>query len=162
MKLFLNKDKPIVTRKEKNCEACDVISCIKQDFGPRQWMLLFCVFLPSIVLGGIGLFRYSLWSLFLWILCLCGYFAYLAALVKGRRGEKASNSKDRSSSEGEKAVLFFGMVVNALLPAFFMILSQDDLFLVMYTLCLIVGFAVPTSLFCMRRSACIKKREYEE
>ncbi len=162
MKDFFDEEKTTAVPKEKDVQACEVSSCMKRDFTSKQYIIMLGTMLPAVVFGGIGLFRYASWAPAVWVLSLGGYFTYLAIRLVGSREEKIDSLRLRSLSEAKKAVLFFGMVVNALLPAFFMILAQDDLFLVLYTLCLIVGMAVPSSYLCRCMGECRGNRKDEE
>lgn len=162
MNEFFDEEKTTAVHKEKSVEACEVSSCMKRDFTSKQYIIMLGTMLPAVVFGGIGLFRYASWTLAVWAISLGGYFTYLAIRLVGSREEKKDSLRLRSLSEGKKAVLFFGMVVNALLPAFFMILAQDDLFLVLYTICLILGMAVPSSYLFSCTGECQRNRKDEE
>ncbi|MFA0815690.1 MAG: hypothetical protein ACC608_07850 [Anaerofustis sp.] len=162
------KDGGIDTNQNHNSEyrACDdVCPCMDRIRYLMQSKLrnrLIPVYLSCIVFGGIGSARYSVWSLVVWLISMFGYGCFLFYVMKKEKRKEIENGNREASSEVIRTILFFGMIVVALLPAFFMILAQDDLFLVLYTLCLIVGMAVPTSYFCSCRRKCITNQKDEE
>jgi len=129
---------------------------------PKQRKRILAVMLPCFLFGCIGLVRYSLWALSAWLFWLCIYALISARLLKKVQRKENRSKKAEVLSEGTRAVLFFGMILAALLPAFFLILAMDDLFLVLYTLSLIVALAVPTSVFCLACGTVPRKNREEE
>lgn len=130
------------------CTDHNLQTVLRRLMNPKQRKRILAVMLPCFLFGCIGLVRYSLWALSAWLLCLCIYAVVPARLLKKAQRNDSQSGKAEGLSEGMRAVLFFGMILAVLLPAFFLILAMDDLFLVLYTLSLIVGLAVPASIFC--------------
>lgn len=151
-----------------NCEDCEINTKTNCTFQVSQLVQFYVISLPSFLLGGIGLYRYSNSVFFFWIVIICLFFFiieprilcshcphyekshYVLQCWANSGIPKLWKFRPEPMSFVEKAILIAGFVLVWGYPLPFFLLSHQWWFLVLYTFFAILFFTLLIRRNCVR------------
>jgi hypothetical protein len=79
--MFLDPRRPLTTCTAKTCDGCPVSREVHCHFHGRDLVAFLFAFLPGLVVGGVGVYRMSVWWLLPWLVISFGYFGLVEIRV---------------------------------------------------------------------------------
>jgi len=149
---FLDPNKPIATCISETCDHCAVRDALHCHFIPRDLIHFLCIALPSLLLGGAGIYNRSVWMMILWLIVTIGYFGFIEVRVMcshcphyAEEGNSLRCWANYASPKIwryrpgpmtfiEKTVFFAGLVIIWGYPIFFLIAGVQLFLLIVYLL----------------------------
>jgi len=162
--LFLDPHKPIQTCLAENCDGCAVHKTLHCHFRPIDLLHFLAISLPTLLLGGAGIYYESGWMLALWLLIVVGFFGFLEIRVMCSHCPhytESGNSLKCWANYGapkiwsyrpgpmsfmEKFIFFGGIVIIWCYPLFFLIKGMQWFLLVVFILSTL-GFFMTLKIF---------------
>lgn len=161
---FPDPSTPIATCRESSCDDCPVAEKIHCHFRLSDYLHFLLISSPSFLLAGVELYRFSPWSLGLYLVIVVGFFGFLEIRVmcshcphyaeKGKTltcwanhgSPKLWKYRPGPMSTTENLLFFFGLILvwGFPLPVFIFNTSWMNLALYLLTSC---GFFVTLKLF---------------
>ena len=162
--LFLDPNKPIQTCISENCDGCAVHKTLHCHFRPIDLLHFLSISLPTLLLGGAGIYYESGWMLVLWLLMIVGFFGFLEIRVMCSHCPhytESGNSLKCWANYGvpklwayrpgpmsfmEKFIFFAGIAIIWCYPLFFLIKGMQWFLLVVFILSTL-GFFMTLKIF---------------
>jgi hypothetical protein len=79
--MFFNAEKPIMTCQADSCDGCAVNHAIHCHFTWKDLVHFLLISLPPFLLGGVGIYKQSVWLLVFWILIVIAFFGFIEIRV---------------------------------------------------------------------------------
>ena len=80
-KLFLDPKQPLHTCKEENCDGCHVSKTLVCHFNGKQLGSFLALFLPLFLVGGYGIFTFTIWVFVAWLAFVFSFFLFIEIRV---------------------------------------------------------------------------------
>lgn len=162
--LFLEKDKPIATCVAESCNDCDVQDSLHCHFGAKDLFHFLSISLPSLLLGGAGIYHMNAWMLIPWLIIIIGYFGFIEIRVMCSHCPHYAEPTDKLKcwanygapklwkynpgpmSFGEKVLFLGGFILVWGYPVPFILAESQWFILLVYLLC-IIGFFMTLKMF---------------
>jgi len=78
---FLDSTKPIATCISETCDMCSIRHTLHCHFTLKDLIHFLLIASPSFLLGGVGIYQVSGWSLLPWLVIIFGYFGFVEIRV---------------------------------------------------------------------------------
>ncbi len=169
MKLFLDDTEPLHTCRESSCQNCDISGHINCHFQLKQLLRFLSFGFALFILGGIGIFRFSDFVLFIWLLFILSYFGFIEIRVMCSHCPHYAEAELKSLKcwanygspklwkyrpgpmlQSEKIIFFIGLILIFLAPVLFMILSKQFILLGIYITLVIIAVYLLKTFYCAR------------
>ena len=79
--MFLDPNKPIATCSRAACEECPVFDTLHCHFHGKDLAMFLAIVFPSFIIGGVGVYRLSIWFLVPWVIFILSYFGLIEIRV---------------------------------------------------------------------------------
>ncbi len=150
--MFLNPKKPIATCDAVSCDDCPVPGRVHCHFRLRDWVHFLLISLPSLLVGGAGIYHVSAWALLPWVLFLVAFFGFIEIRVlcshcphyaeadgtlkcwANYGSPKLWKYRPGPMTLPEKAVFFAGLAVGWGFPLVFLAAGGQGFLLLVYAL----------------------------
>jgi len=152
----------------ENCEECDISSKTNCIFRSCQLLEFYLISVPSFLIGGLGLYKYSASSLFIWlsivvvfffvieirVLCThCPHYENSNILVRcwaNSGAPKLWSFRPWPMNLIEKSILIAGFIIVWGYPLMFFLVTRAWLFLLLYSLLTALFFTILTMRNCIK------------
>ena len=169
MKAFLDPNQPLSTCKETNCSQCDMNGNIVCHFNIHQLLAFLLFAFPLFILGGIGIFTFSIWALMVWAAMIISYFLFIEIRVMCSHCPHYAESGTKTlkcwanygapklwkyrpgpMSAGEKAIFFIGLACILLFPILLIALQNKWILGLLYLVALIYDTYLLRQMLCTK------------
>ena len=164
--MFLDPEKPVATCKSESCDDCEIHGSVHCHFNLKELLYFLFISLPSFILGSVGIYHLNGWLLAPWITLIIAFFGFIEIRVMCSHcphyAEPSASLKCRANygapkiwkyrpgpmTTAEKFIFFIGFAVVWGYPLPILILGEQLLLLLLYSVTTIGFFIVLIVFMC--------------
>jgi hypothetical protein len=165
----LDPKQPLYTCAEKSCENCDVKQDLNCRFNIKQLLTFLMVAFPVFIIAGTGIYSFKPLLIIPWLLFIVLYFGIIEIRVMCSHcphyaepetgtlkcwanygSPKLWQYRPGPMSIGEKIIFFSGLILIFVYPYPFLLISKNNLILILYSIGVFIGILFLQKFLCVR------------